>query len=184
MVEDRDPESATLGHERDPTTQRRRRRERRIHPDVRVRVDDTHAVRTDHRHAVLAAQGEESLFPLDSGSPDFPEAGCDHDEARNTLLPARLDRLECDLRGDRDDRQVDGIRDLEHARIRANPVDAPGVRVHGIDRPLVLVDDQVVEDRVSYFSGMARGSDDGDRGWGENRVEAGAAHARAKARRS
>src|SRR5207247_1368177 len=82
-----------------PASERRRRRERRIHADVGVGVDHAHAVRADHRHVVRVAHREESRLAGHSDLPDFSEAGGDHDEPFHSLLPAVLDGFECDLCG-------------------------------------------------------------------------------------
>src|SRR2546430_685174 len=154
VVQDGDAEGAALCGQRDPARERRRRRERRIHADVGVGVDHAHAVRADHRHVVRVAHREESRLAGHSDLPDFSEAGGDHDEPFHSLLPAVLDGFECDLCGYRDDREIHSVGDLEDARIRPDPVDARHLRVHRVDRPLVIVHDEIVEDFVADLSSM------------------------------
>src|SRR5256886_686759 len=151
---DGDAEGAARCGQRDPARERRRRRERRIHADVGVGVDHAHAVRADHRHVVRVAHREESRLAGHSDLPDFSEAGGDHDEPFHSLLPAVLDGFECDLCGYRDDREIHSVGDLEDARIRPDPVDARHLRVHRVDRPLVIVHDEIVEDFVADLSSM------------------------------
>src|SRR3990172_1589488 len=107
-----------------PASERRGRSERRIHPDIRMGIDDPHAVRANHPQVVSLAKGEQAGFPLDARSADLAETGSDHDEALHTLLPAFLGGLHREIRGDRDHREVDGVRDVPEARIGADAVDA------------------------------------------------------------
>src|SRR3989449_388877 len=162
--------------QRDPARERRRRGERRIHADVGVGVDHAHAVRPDHRHVIRVAHREESRLSGDSRLADFTEAGSDHDEPFHSLLPAVLDGFECDLCGYRDDREIHSVGNLEDARVRADPMDARRLRIHRVDRPLVLVHNEVVEDFVPDFSTMTRCADDCDGRRREDRVESAAGH--------
>src|SRR6059036_358607 len=154
--------------------------ERRIHADVGVGVDHAHAVRADHRHVVRVAHREESRLAGHSDLPDFSEAGGDHDEPFHSLLPAVLDGFECDLRGYGDDREIDGVGYREHARVRADPMDARRLRIHRVDRPLVLVHNEIVEDFVADLSSMTRSADDCDGRRREDCVESGSGHRGAK----
>src|SRR5438094_9186609 len=79
-----------------------------------------------------------------------------------------------------DDREIHSIGNLEDARIRADPVDARRLRVHRVDRPLVFVHDEVVEDFVADLSSMTRSADDCDGRRREDCVESGSGHRGAK----
>ena len=162
MVQDGDPEGAALRGERDSAGQRRRRRERRVHADVRMGVDHAHAVRADHRHVVLRANREEPRLSVRSHVTDLSEARRDYDEAFHALLPAIFDGLEGDLGGYGDHRKVHRARDFEDVRVRPDPVDARRLRIHRIDGPLELVQNEIVKDFVSDFPAVTGRADDRD----------------------
>ena len=67
------------------------RRERRVHRDVGIGVDDAHAVRPDESHPVAAGELDELL--LDLGAAPLGEPGADHDEAVHALLRALVHHL-------------------------------------------------------------------------------------------
>src|SRR5205807_6655248 len=117
-----------------------------------MRVDDAHAVRTDQREAVRLADAEEAGFPLDANPSDLPESGRDHDESSHAFLAAGLRGIDREVGGDGDHREIDGIRHVRDAGIRADPVDAGRVRIHRVEDPLIFVDDQIPQDLVADFS--------------------------------
>ena len=183
MFQDGDAERAALRDQRDASPERRRRREGRVHSDVGMRVDDAHAVRTDQREAVRLADAEEAGFSLDADPTDLPETRRDHDESSHAFLAAGLRGIDREVGGDGDHREIDGIRHVRDAGIRADPVDAGRVRIHGVEDPLVFVDDQIPQDLVADFSTMARGPDDRDGSRRKDRVESLRGHPAAKFRR-
>src|SRR3989454_232701 len=79
--------------------------------------------------------------------------------------------------------EIPSVGNLEDARVRADPMDARRLRIHRVDRPLVLVHNEVVEDFVPDFSTMTRCADDCDGRRREDRVESAAGHRGANPRR-
>src|SRR5713226_1137489 len=101
-----------------------------------MRVDHAHAVRADHRHSISATDLEEPLLAVDPRPADFPEAGGDHDEPLDSLPAALLRGFEGAIGGNRDDREIHGIGNLNDTRIRPDAMDAGCVRIHGIEGAL------------------------------------------------
>jgi hypothetical protein len=62
------------------------------------------------------------------------EPGGDHHDAAHLLRPALLDDLGHLGSRHRDHRQVDLVRDVDHARVGLHVGDALGRGVHGVDR--------------------------------------------------
>ena len=158
-----DPEPARLRQERDVPRDGPRRRERRVHSHVGRGVHHAETVRSDDAHAVAARQRDElalGLFALGTG---LGEPGRDDQHAPNALLRALpRDAGNVGRRHD-DDREVDGVRHLEHARVRAHAGDGNRRRVYRVDRALEPVLEQVAKQLVTDPSRAAAGSDHRDR---------------------
>src|SRR3989304_2042396 len=149
----------------------RRRGERRIHPHFRVRVDYAHAVRAYEDHPILLREVLQRLLPCLPDGPDFTESRRDHDEPANALLPTLLNDPLDEVRGDHDDREIHGVRDIEDAWVRLDPPNGIGLRIHGEELALVLVHDEVPHDGVPDLSPVAGRADDRDGSGIEGRPE-------------
>src|SRR2546426_965190 len=79
-----------------------------------------------------------------------------------------------------DHREVHRAGDLEDARVGTDPVDARRLRIHRINRPLVLVQDEIAKDFVSDFPAVTGRADDRDGRRREDRIESRAGHRAAK----
>ncbi len=143
VLEDRDAQCPALGDQRDSAAERGRGRERRVHPDVGMGVDDPHAVRTDHRQVVSPAHVDESGFALESDAPDFPESRRDDHESSCALTAALFGGPDREVGGHRDDREIDRVRDVAYVRVGSESVDAPRVGIHGIEDSLIFVQDEI-----------------------------------------
>ena len=92
VVEHRQAERARLRHERGASRRRHRRARRWRSSTSRVGVQDAHAVRPDHAHAVAPARSRERRSRVDPLAADFAESRGDDDEpahprARRTPRP-------------------------------------------------------------------------------------------------
>ena len=123
--------------------------------------DDTEAVRADEPHAVAA--GEVAQFGLRADLAHLAEPGAQHHDSRHTLRRALAHDLDHGERGDGDDRQVDGARDVEHGRIRLHAGDLLGAGIDRIHRPGEPTGEQVAEHLVPDGVRVPAGADDRDR---------------------
>src|SRR5207237_9517974 len=98
------------------------------------------------RESVRLADAEEAGFSLDADPTDLPETRRDHDESSHAFLAAGLRGIDREIGGDRAHREIDGIRDVRDAGVRAEPVDGGRARVPPVEGPLLVVDYQMSRD--------------------------------------
>ena len=137
------------------------RRERRVEPNRRVGVQQAHAVRADHPHAVaahLVGQGVLQRAPVAAGF--GKPCGDDHDRS-DAGGGAVVHDAEHRRRGNGDDRQVDAGQ-FPGRRVHLRASHFSGMRVHGVHGAR----EAGCRDRVKHppadVRRIARGADHGD----------------------
>ena len=162
VVDDREPESAALRHEGHAPGGRRRWREGDVEPHRGLRVDHPHAIGPDEPHPSLANDAHEGVLQLAPRGARLREAGGDHDERLHALSRARARNLEhCGRRYD-DHGEIHRTRNILHRRVGDDTLHLRRVRIHGIDRTVELVAQQIVKDLGADRAAAARGSDHRD----------------------
>src|SRR5665213_3522573 len=157
--DDRHPDAARLRGERDAPLDVVRRAERRA--QVLRRVVEAVDVRPHQAHVVLAPDLldlELARFVAGLGEP-----GRDQHRARDLLLAALDERRGDELRGDREDCDVDLARDLLDRGVRLVAEDLVGFRIDRIDLAFVASVDEVLHHGVADLALFARGADHRDR---------------------
>ncbi len=171
LGEQLDSEPTGLRRERDPAGNGRERREGGVEADVVAGVDDAHAVRADHPHAVRAGQLDELPLRRRRAGAQLREPGRDDHEPGHLLRHAVASDVE-DVRGrHRDDHQVDLVGDVAHLRVGAHPGDRGGVRVDRVDGTGEVALEEVAEQRVTDRPRGAAGTHDRHRARREQPID-------------
>ena len=122
LIEQRDPERTRLGSDRYVACRWPCGGKRGVESDLGVGVQNAKAVGADDSKRRGARRTEQVSLGIPSGFPDLAEPrGDDHGGLRSrgrTLLEGRRNLR----RGDGDHREVDGLREVGDAGIRANPL--------------------------------------------------------------
>ena len=159
-LEEGKPECAALRGEADVAARRGTGREGRV--EARLRDRDPEAVRPDHARAVGADEREQLLLALGALAPDLGEAGGDDDERAYALAERLLGGLEHGRRRQRDDGEVDRVRDLLDRGVRTNAGDRLAVPVHRVRGTREVALEDVAEELAADRAAPARRADDGD----------------------
>jgi hypothetical protein len=89
--EDRHAERAALRRQRDAACRRDDRRERSVHANRGVGVQDAHAIRADHPHPVGSHAVDQPLLQFATLGSGFGKAGGDDDQGTDTRGRALID---------------------------------------------------------------------------------------------
>ncbi len=173
VVEHTHAERARLRHERRVAERRHRRGEGGVERHGGIRVQDPHAVWTDHPHPVAADDFHQPALGRGPRFPDFLEACRNHHQPPHPFATARIRHVQHVILGHYDDCQVHGVRDGVNRRIAFDRVHRAGVRIHGEDRSREPVAQDVGEHLVADSVGASRGPDHGDRAGAQNGIEIG-----------
>ena len=172
-LENRDAERAALRRHGHLPRRREDGRERGVEPDFRIGIDHAQAVGPDHPHAVAPHFFDQLLLQLPPFTSNFGESRRDHDERLHSPFSTLVDDVKHPLAGNRDDGQVDCLRQLAHRRIGPHRADHGGHGIDGVDRSLEAVNDEGLEDPVAYARKIARRPNDRDRARLKNRAQGG-----------
>ena len=124
------------------------------------RVVDAVDVRPDEADAVLARRVDELLLEL--GLPGLGEAGRDHDRGADALVADLRDRVDDELGRDREDRDVDAVRQVGDVGVDLLAEDLLRLRVDRVDLALEAAVDEVLHHRVADLALLLGGADHGD----------------------
>jgi hypothetical protein len=171
--ENRFSQGTRLRRERDVAGDRFVGRKRRLQAHQRIHVDDPHAVRADEPHPVALDDLDHLLFKARPRFAHLLETGGDHHHAADALPPARFERRQHVLLGDRDDCEIDGIGDLLDAGVALQAVHDRRPRVDGKHLSLELEGQEVVQDAAADRASVARGANHRDRLRPKERIERG-----------
>ena len=162
-VEQREPEGSALRGERHAARRWEGRGEGRVEADLRIRVDQTHAVRADEADArgsnlvdqrSLAAASRFARLGKTGGDDDDPGDGLGHAVVHCGLDP---------FGGNDDDRQVDRSGDVGQARVAPGAQDLAVLRIDAHDRS-PETGPEVVEDLGPDLPALPARPDDGHDG--------------------
>ena len=161
-IEQGGPQRPRLGSDGHIACCRPGRGERGVKSDLGIRVEDAEAVRADDPKGRSASRTEQMLLGIRSRRPGLAEPrGDDH----GCLCPrgrALLEDRGDSRRRDGDDGEIDGLRELRDAGIRANPLYFPRARVDRVDRSRERSAHEVGEDLAADRSARPRRSHDGN----------------------
>ena len=137
-----------------------KRRERRVEPDGRIGVEQTHAVGTDHAHPVAADLVDQLLLQGPPVGADFRKTSRDDDQRLHAGGRAIVDDAED--RGGRngDNRQIDAGGQLTRGPERRQAVDRGPCRFTGWIGPGKPAAISAVDDAAADAGRIARRADD------------------------
>ena len=162
-IKDAAAKSAGLRNETDVAAAGQRLGKAPVHADCGVRIHDTEAVRTNHRHAVLMHALSQSLFERQTFRAGFLESGRNHDNAFDPSFVALIDRIQHVFRVDCDDGEIDSIGESGHARINFTALQDASLRIDQIKVALEAVIDQTMQQIMANCVITGRCTDKHDR---------------------
>ena len=168
--EDRFAQGTRLRHHRHRTNTGQRRGKARVEGEASFGVDDAHAVRADHTHAVALADICELLLAGYALAPDLAETRGDDDETFHAFLAALFSDLEHDLGRHHQNSEVHRTGDRLDGPVGGHRQNDLGLWIDGIDRTREATADQVGHDLATDRALAAAGADDGHRTGSEEAV--------------
>jgi hypothetical protein len=171
LLQEREAERAALRREADVAGRDAGRAERRV--QSRSRRRDPEAVGADQSSSVSSHEREQPLLSLGPLRADLGEPGRDHAQRSQAPSQRALGRLDHALRGQRDHREVDRIRDGGDRRVGAHARDRLRVRVDRVGGAGEVAGDDVPEQLAADRAAPRRRPDHRDAGRREEGGERG-----------
>ncbi len=160
IVENRQPECAALRRHRHVSARRVHRRERGVQLNVRIGIEEAHAVRADQATPCPPHRVDECRFTGAAGGIALAEAGADDADCADALHDAVIDSSKDLVCRNHDHRQIDGTGNITDAPICGQPGDLAGARVYRNDRSGESCGPKVVENLRSDLAARPVRTDD------------------------
>ena len=171
MGEDGHPERAALAQESEVAVGRDHGREGGVESNVRVGVDDTEAVGPAQAHAGGARNLDHTVLPRPALRARLGEPGAHDDRGTRPGPPGGLDDRLHVLGRDRDDHQVDGLREALDAGPRPDALHGAGAGIDGVDRAGKAGPQQIAKDLGADCAAAAAGANHGDHSGPQHRIQ-------------
>ena len=171
MIENREAERAALRRHRDLSLRRIHRRKGRVQSNIGARVEQAHAVGTDHAASGAARLLDDRLLALPAFFAAFAEPRADDADRLDVFREALIDDGLDVVGRDGDHREIDGIGIQIEAAIRGQSLKRRRHRMHWDHLAGEARVNQVVEDFGAELVAIAAGAENRDGARREERLQ-------------